>query len=461
MCRFYKSATSTLALVTLLATPIAYGQSVQKSLGEQKSQTSALLTVQGRVSDSLKHPIAQAKVCLNSHDAQTITVHTDLAGAYLFSAVPQGAYILSAERAGYKKAESSLVLGSQDKTINFTLELAKIGDQGKSSTERPDFFDEPNFTVAGVTDTTSLGGHGSDVIVKNKDAVAGATVALKSATPSNSDDESERYHQLAEAAEKRSDPLEAVRDYQRAAELNPIERNLFDWGVELLTHHAPEPAIEVFNKGNRLFPQSVRMLEGLGAAWYSLGSYEQAAQHFCDASDLNPEDSNPYLFMGKMQAAEGMQSPEIEQHLARFVVLQPQNPWANYYYAVTLQKRRKSVEDVENVSRITSLLRTAVGLDPKFSLAYLELGTIYEEQKYLPKAVSALQDAVKADPSLEEAHYRLARAYKQSGEISKAHTELQVYEQISKEKTAAVERQRHEMQQFVYELRDRSPAPQP
>jgi hypothetical protein len=45
--------------------------------------------------------------------------------------------------------------------------------------------------------------------------------------------------------------------------------------------------------------------------------------------------------------------------------------------------------------------------------------------------------------------------------MSKAHTELQLYQQISKEKTRAVERQRHEMQQFVYELRDRTPAAQP
>jgi len=44
------------------------------------------------------------------------------------------------------------------------------------------------------------------------------------------------------------------------------------------------------------------------------------------------------------------------------------------------------------------------------------------------------------------------------GESAKAHTELQLYEQISKEKTQEIERQRHELQQFVFELRDRAPA---
>src|SRR5579863_3122828 len=131
MCRFYKSATLTLTLIAILAAPMAFGQSVQKSLGEQKSQTSALFTVQGLVSDSLNHPIAKAKVCLRSDESPPITVYTDLAGGYLFSAVHQGSYTLSAEMVGYKKAESFLALGSQGKTINFTLELAKIGDKEK------------------------------------------------------------------------------------------------------------------------------------------------------------------------------------------------------------------------------------------------------------------------------------------------------------------------------------------
>jgi len=58
---------------------------------------------------------------------------------------------------------------------------------------------------------------------------------------------------------------------------------------------------------------------------------------------------------------------------------------------------------------------------------------------------------------LEEAHYRLAQLYRQMGDTSKAHTELQLYEQMSAEKTQEIARQRHEVQQFVYQLRDKPP----
>ena len=203
------------------------------------------------------------------------------------------------------------------------------------------------------------------------------------------------------------------------------------------------------------------MLAGLGAALYSNGSSEKAAQRLCEASDLNPDDPAPYLFMGKMEVLEVAPSPTIQEHLARFVKLQPQNPWANYYYAVSLQKDRNSRENVRDIDRVTSLLQTAVRLDPRFGAAYLQLGIVYSEEKNLPKAVSALQHAIEADPKLDNAHYRLAQVYRLAGENSKAKTELQLYEQISKQNAEEIGRQRHELQQFVYELRDRPPALQP
>jgi len=439
------------------------GQSVQEQVVEARPETVAFATLRGIVRDSSNRPVAGATVCLQAKDSQTLAAHTDPTGMYRFSAVPRGGYTLHAEMAGYDPATSSpFVLGPKEsRTIDLTLQFAKAGPPQNSQAERPEFFDEPHFTVADVTDTTNLGGHGSDAIVRNRDALASATASLKNDPPGKPDeDEAGRHHVLADADERRGDPLQAVREYQRAAELNPSEPNFFDWGTELLVHHAAEPAIEVFTKGNRLFPRSVRMLAGLGASWYSLGSFDQAAQRLCKASDMNPDDPNPYLFMGKMQDVETSQSQQLEERLARFVTLQPQNAMANYYYAVSLWKRRKSPEEVEDANRVEALLEKAVRLDPKLGLGYLQLGVVYSEQGDFPKAISSYRHAIEASPQLEQAHYRLAQAYRQAGETSKAHAELQLYEQISKEKTAEIERQRHELQQFVYQLRDRTPASQ-
>jgi tetratricopeptide (TPR) repeat protein len=451
-----------------------------------------------------------------------------------------------------------LVLGPKEvKSIDLTLAQGSSPPRsslsGAPNSGTPEFFDEPNFTVAGVTDPTNLGGHGSDTVVQNKEALAKATVSLGRTSPDSSrpkssissaekslhetaerepenfdanhslgillvaegkarealpylerasrlkpgdfenayelalacagvgeyaragantrtllarqdrtpQDRAKLHHLLGDIEERRGNPLEAVQEYQRAAELDPSEPNLFDWGSELLMHRAAEPAVEVFTRGNRLFPRSVRMLVGLGAAWYSQGSSERAVLRLCEASDLGPDDPMPYLFLGRIQEAETTQSELFMEKLRRFAELQPENAMANYYYAVSLWQRRKGSEDVRDLAEIKDMLEKAVRLDPKFSAGYLQLGILYSEQKDFFKAISSYQQAIEVKPGLEEAHYRLAQAYRHTGEASKARSELRLYTQLSKERAEEVERDRHEIQQFVYTLRDRTSASHP
>ena len=263
------------------------------------------------------------------------------------------------------------------------------------------------------------------------------------------------HHLLAQVDEKLGESLDAVREFQRAAELDPTESNLFDWGTELLLHHASEPAIEVFTKGNRLFPNSTRMLVGSGVAWYSLGSYGQAAARLCEATDLDPKDPSPYLFLGKTLLADPANSEGIVDRFARFVRLQPNSALGNYYYAVGL--RKQGTADGENLDQIERLLENAIRLDPKLGAAYLQLGIIYAERGDLPQAISTYEKAVEASPELADAHYRLAQAYRQSGQNSKAQQELQIFQRLSRQSAEDDERQRREIQQFVFSRRPDAP----
>ena len=414
-----------------------------------------------------------------------------------------------------------------------------------ASVATPQFYDEPQFTVAGVADATNLGGHGSDTVLRTKETLAKDTVLLSKQAASNPSaasssaeeralretaerdprnfdanhktgellakngksaeatlyleraaqvnpgdygnsfalavayanaghyeesrahlarlmasaaDKAELHHLLAEVEEKLKHPLDAVREYQRAADLNPSEPYLFDWGTELLAHRAPEAAIEVFAKGNRLFPNSVRMLVGLGVAWHASGSYDQAADCLCAASDLNPADPMPYFFLAKMQNAATIQSAVVVDRLARFVRLHPENALANYYYAAALWNRAKAAPDATSTAPVRPLLEEAIHLDSKLGLAYLLRGIIDAEAGDLPKAISSYQKAIAASPQLEEPHYRLAQAYRRTGEKTKAQQELQRYEELSKKASAEAERERHEIPQFVIALRDAKPS---
>ena len=511
------------------------------NLSAQSNETVKPATLEGNVLDAQHRPTAGATVYLRAQEGPHTTATTDSNGGYRFSPVKPGQYSLRAEMPGFDDAVlSSLFLkAGETKRIDLTFSPSK---SGKSQAQaQPEFFDEPQFTVAGVSDTTNFGGHGSDTVVRTTESLAKDTVSLSAGLPAatatttysaveekslleaakrnpesfeanhnlgrylvsakkthegisylerasqlkpddyqNSyqlalacanlgdyararadvqtllarDDKAELHHLLADIEEKQGHPVEAVREYQRAAELSASESNLFDWGAELLLHSAVEPAIEVFSKGNRLFPDSSRMLMGLGVAQYGRGSYEEAVKSLCQASDLNPDDPTPYLFLGRLQAANTIVSQESGKKLARFAKLQPENALAAYYYAVSLRRQRKGPDDAAPSSQVQSLLEKAVRLDPKLAPAYLQLGILHAEQKRVPQAISAYQKAIEADPRLEQAHYRLAQAYREVGEPEKARKELQTYQALSKESAEQVVRERHDIQQFVYTLRD-------
>ncbi len=341
------------------------------------------------------------------------------------------------------------------------------------------FSDEPAFTVAGVTDTTALGGHGSGPIVRNSNALSKETASLaregvtapgdplhegpsKEAAIRASlahEDSADLHSELAEIEESEGHPVEAVKEYQRAAEMQSTEPHLFAWGAELLLHHAPEPAIEVFAKGHRLYPQSSRILLGLGAAWYAQRDNEQAIQLFLQACDVNPAEPTPYLFLGRLQATEPVVPPAWTERMKRFASLHPDNAMAHYLYAVALMKQGNHPDD-SDADAAAAELNTAITLDAGLGDAYLQLGILRSEREDFPGAISALQKAAEFTPLPDEAHYRLAQVYRRMGDTEKAKVEIAQFKQISELKDREAERERHEIPQFVYTLREQNPSSQ-
>ena len=106
------------------------------------------------------------------------------------------------------------------------------------------------------------------------------------------------------------------------------------------------------------------------------------------------------------------------------------------------------------VSRAESLLTKAIHLAPNSAPAHLQLGIIHTEKREYSKAISDYQHAIEIDPQLEEAHFRLGQAYRQTGEMEKSRQELRIHQQLARESSARIDRERREIRQFVYTLRD-------
>jgi len=426
--------------------------------------------VAGEVCDEQRRPIAGATVRLESPLlAESISVMTDAEGRFRIPGLAGGNYTLHVVQRGFEETIEGPFALKELESRSFSL-LLKMSMSQRPSTDAVNnlpFSDEAHFTVAGVTDTTSLGGHGSDPVRRNSDALSKETAHLSEANSGASDEATIREQlngsdnanlrfQLAEIEEKSGRSLDAVNDYQRAAQLDPSEAHLFAWGAELLLHRAFDPAIEVFGKGRKLYPDSVRMILGLGAATYATGSADNANRIFLQACDVTPTDPTPYLFLGRVQVTENELPAGWTDRLQRFVELEPKNAQAHYFYAVALTKKPTSPEQL---ALAESQLKTAVDLDPHFGDTYLQLGILASQRGDLPDAATYLQKAVEYTALPDDAHYRLAQVYRRMGETEKARQQTELYKQASEKKQQQVEQARHELQQFVYTLREQSVPP--
>jgi tetratricopeptide (TPR) repeat protein len=532
--RAFPSASAALALLALI--PSTQAQT-------QHKQASGAIEV--TVCDSHHRPLSQASVTLEGKaETQPVTGHTDSEGRYRFFALPDGTYTVHAGLVGYRdRTNDSItvtVTAGHVASVVVLLEAAGASAPGKKAPSSMEYSDEPQFAVAGVTDPTSFGAHGSDAALRTKEALAKDTAALnrsaangplphspapaesepgdvRSAPRAGSATEDERIGKLllksgkprqalpyldraakldpsdydasyalalacnetvefaraenilrallgrqdrAAAHELLGDVLEhegravqAEREYERAAEMDASEPNFFAWGAELLLYRAYVPASEVFEKGHRLFPNSARMLIGLGVTSYDTGSPEQGVRQLIEASDLDPRDPNPYLFLGKMEDVERSVMPEVLERLKRFVSVQPQNAMAYYYYAAGLEKAQGGSATSDQIEK---LLVKSVALDSHLGDAYLQLGIGYDRRRDFTNAVAAYQKAIENTPFPAEAHFRLAQVYRQLGKRQEARREIQRFEEISKQRADETERERRERGQFVYTLRSQS-----
>jgi len=539
-------------LILNIATNIAIVSSGTMTLAQSVPERTGV-EVEGVIRTAAGEPVAGVSVHFQAVGNRTNTeTKTGPDGRFVLSLSEPGSYVVTAEKPGWRTVTTPALIFSagEKKRIDLNLENSESVHPATASSLSGSMklHDEPTFVVAGVTDGTNMGGHGSNTTRLTSDALAKDTVALKASASRDvnvavarstapeiesklradllkrpgsyeanqqlgdfyfhsqrygeaiplleaacgmrphdfanaynlalayqrqgelarargqvkrmlaSFEKPELHHLLGDLDEQLDDPLAAVHEYEQATRLDANEQNYFDWGTELLLHRAPQAALEVFTKGASTHPNSSRMLVGLGAALYANGSYEQAAERLCAASDLNPRDSVPYIFLGKIKRTAPVPLRCADERLARFVKEQPENALANYYYAMVIWKNGRESQSAGDLQRAHELLKRAVSIDPQLTEAHLQLGIIASEKGELQEAISAFKQALTANHQLAEAHYRLALAYKQSGEAPKAQQEFQLYNEISKEESASLERQRRELRQYLISLKNHRPS---
>lgn len=440
------------------------------------SSQTAKITIEGSVRTAAGEPVTEALVTLRQvGETKVAEIRTDAQGSFAFTISQAGTFTVSAEKSGFRKGEPQSI-SAQKSRNHIDLVLTAI----YSDSAKMEFDDKPTFAIAGVTDWSGAGGHGSETGLRTSEALTRQTLALNSNTANAAEpvsanreseaalrdereqiqkslaggDQADLHRRLGDIDERLNDPVAAEHEYEQAARMDPSEANYFSWGTELLLHRASAAAVQVFDKGIAGHSKSARLHAGLAAALYATGSTEQATASACRASDLEPDRVEFYALMAEMEKTATSTSPCIAQDLKRFLSLQPENALANYYYAMTLWKEQRTSPSSPHVANVERLLEKAVSLDSHFGEAFLQLGMVQEQNGETEQAVNDFQSCIATAPDLAECHYRLGLAYRRQGDAAKADAEIRKYQQAQSAENANIERKRNSLRQFLVVLKD-------
>jgi len=190
-----------LVAAVLLFSSLLTGQEISSARQEAA-------TVRGTVRELNGAPAENAHVILVRDATQSSEqTNTDAAGRFAFIGVAPGAFTITATSGSLRSAAVSLTVSTPGDQLPISLLLGAESKQQTSSIAQDagqamQFADNPNFSIAAVTDWTAAGGHGSDASLRTSEALARDAVRLspqdqKSAATS-------KANVTAEAAESES-----------------------------------------------------------------------------------------------------------------------------------------------------------------------------------------------------------------------------------------------------------------
>jgi tetratricopeptide (TPR) repeat protein len=206
----------------------------------------------------------------------------------------------------------------------------------------------------------------------------------------------------------------------------------------------------VFEQATTRYPKSPRLQIGLGLSLYSRGKYDESVKALLTAADLEPSDPRCYLFLSKAYDSSPNQAEDVIERFRRYAELKPGNALAQYYLAMSQWKGKRVGDASLDLQSVEALLKKTIALDDTLPEAHVQLGNLYADQHAYDKSIPEYVRALELNPNLSDAHYRLGTDYVHVGQKDQAQKEFEVYQKLRAEHLAEVDKERAEVQQFVY-----------
>jgi tetratricopeptide (TPR) repeat protein len=427
--------------------------------------------VEGVVRDAENRPMVDVKISLDDQvEGRRLAAATDDTGHFRFSAVAASTYVLRARKPAYvERVEGPFAIGrGETKTLSLTMVAEKDAPPGKNTPRVLEYSDEPQFTVAGVTDPSNVGGHGSNVTLPTKEALARETASLAKEIPNSRGNGGTPAELPKVAADdfvgnwkagrklvQSGRAKDAIVYLERALQLRPDATDASYWlAMACLRAGNPKRAEELA----RLWPREretaeshallAEIMEAEGQPVEAANEYQRAAEmapseahlfawgaelllHRADAPaarvfgmghQLYPKSIPMLVGLGAVAYARDL-NEEAALWLLAAIALEPSDP-RPYLFLGKLQEVAKS-EPAEWVDAFQRF----VALRPDDAMAHYYYAVALEKQRRGERDFAArraqLEKAIAIDPRLGYAYLKLGILHGEKGELGKAVASLQ------------------------------------
>jgi tetratricopeptide (TPR) repeat protein len=234
------------------------------------------------------------------------------------------------------------------------------------------------------------------------------------------------HERLGRAYEAEGDLEKAAAEYEQAIRLSPYEESYyFEAAHAYLLRQQFDPAVQILERGCKVFDKSAQLELALGVAYYGERRFAEAANAFLRTIDIAPEIQQPYIFLSKMLDQAVNRLPEILLRFEAWATANPKDALAQFVYA------RGLLVSGGDQAKAEKLLRGSIGLKGDQWESHYELGVLLEKQRRLQEAAAELERSVAINPSQADVHYHLSRVYDRLGQPEKAAAQRGIHERLT------------------------------
>jgi len=161
--------------------------------------------------------------------------------------------------------------------------------------------------------------------------------------------------------------------------------------------------IEFYSRTLKYSPDSARIMNDLGYAYYNAGKDKEAVYYFRKAIGADPNYTNAYDNLGLMYLANGNNDKALAL-FKKVIELAPQNSNTYNNIGSVYYARGDSEKAIYYFNKSLQIF-------PGQSSAYYNLGNVYKERGEYAKSVSMYKNAIEADSDFAKAYNNLGILY--------------------------------------------------